>query len=58
MIFRRIEPKRPTVVRVGDKVKTCYLYKGMNQCLGPQCFWIKVGNCQFYNRVKGRFIAK
>jgi hypothetical protein len=58
MAFRRLKPKRPSVVRVGDKVKSCPYYSGLNQCLGPSCFWIQVGSCKFYNRVKGRFAAK
>lgn len=58
MLFRRIEPRRPTVVRKGNIVQVCYLYKNMNQCLGPQCFWPKVGKCPIYNRLKTRRFAK
>jgi len=53
-MFRRIQPKRPTVIRKGDKVKVCYLYKGTKQCLGPQCYWPIVGSCPHFNRLKSR----
>lgn len=55
-LFKRVEPKRPTVIRKGDTVKTCYFYKGMGTCLGPQCFWPRVGTCPFYNRLKSRMV--
>lgn len=54
MMFRKLSPKRPTVIRKGDKVKECYYYKGMKQCLGVQCFWPRVGICPIYDRVNKR----
>ena len=60
-VFRKLKPQRPTVIRVGDIVKTCYYYKGTKTCLGPLCFWIKVGNCPIFNRMKNKkvqFTAK
>ncbi len=53
-VFRKLKPQRPTVIRVKDTVKTCYYYKGTKTCLGPLCFWIKVGFCPIYNRLKRR----
>lgn len=57
-IFNRLSLKRPSVVRKGDKVIECHYWKGMKQCLGPQCFWIKVGVCMTYNKLKVKFKAK
>ena len=57
-LFRKLKPKRPTVIRKGDRVKTCYYYANTKRCLGPLCFWPKVGVCPFFNRLKPRFRAK
>ncbi len=53
-VFRKLKPQRPTVIRVGDTVKTCFYYKGTKTCLGPLCFWTKVGVCPIYNRLKNK----
>ncbi len=53
-VFRKLKPQRPTVIRVKDTVKTCFYYKGTKTCLGPLCFWIRVGNCPIFNRLKNR----
>ncbi len=50
-MFRKITPRRPTVIRVGNRVKTCYLYNEMRECLGAQCFWPKAGTCPTYTRL-------
>lgn len=57
-IFNRISLKRPSVVRRGDKVMECHYWNGMHQCLGPQCFWPKVGVCPIFNKLKIKFKAK
>ena len=57
-IFNRLTLKRPSVERKGDKVVSCHYWEGMHQCLGPQCFWPKVGVCPIYNRLKIKFKAK
>jgi len=57
-LFRKLKPKRPTVIRNGDKVKTCYYYANTKRCLGSLCFWQKVGTCPFFNRIKTRIRAK
>jgi len=54
MIYSRLEPKRPTVERIGDKVKKCFFYKGTGQCLGARCYWPMVGTCSTFNRLKSR----
>jgi len=54
MMFRKLSPKRPSVVRKGDKVVECHYYKGTKQCLGSQCLWQKVGICKTYNRIKAK----
>jgi len=54
-MFRKIKPQRPTVVRKNNKVVTCFYYKQLHKCLGPRCFWLKIGTCPFYNRIKKRF---
>ena len=51
MMFRKLKPQRPTVIRKGDKVKTCYYYNGMKQCLGARCFWQKIGDCPIQERL-------
>jgi len=50
--FRRLKPKRPSVVRNGDTVKVCHYYKGTKKCLGPMCYWPKVGTCSTFNRMR------
>ncbi len=57
-MFRKLKPRRPSVVRKGDNVKVCHYYNGMKQCLGPTCFWQQVGICPIYNRVKAREMRK
>ena len=57
-IFNRLALKRPAVERKGDTVKKCYYWEGTKQCLGPQCFWPKVGVCPIYNKLKVKFKAK
>ncbi len=56
--FRKITPKRPVVIRIGNRVQTCYFYQGMKECLGNQCFWPRVGICKFYNRLNGKIPQK
>ena len=51
MRYKKIEPKRPSVIRKGDKVKKCYYYNGMKQCLGVRCFWPRVGTCAIYEKI-------
>lgn len=51
-MFRKIKPLRPTVVRLGDKVKVCNYYAEMGHCIGPRCFWSQIGTCKFYNVAK------
>ena len=50
-MFRKLQLKRPAVVREGLKVKTCFYYDGTKQCLGSMCLWPKVGVCPIYNRL-------
>ena len=57
-MFRRLELKRPAVVRKGNVVKQCFYYEGTKQCLGPMCLWPKVGVCPIFNRLKVKFRAK
>ena len=57
--YARVDLKRPAVMRVGDNVKKCFFWEGTKQCLGPQCFWAKVGTCSVMNRIKRkRRVAK
>jgi len=58
MMFRKLKPQRPNVVRKGNKVISCSYYKQLGQCMGPRCLWQKVGICPHYNRIKKRFIIK
>lgn len=51
VMYKKIEPKRPTVIRDGDKVRTCYYFNGMKQCLGVRCFWPRVGSCAIMEKV-------
>lgn len=53
-MFRKLKPQRPTVIRKGDVVKTCYYFNGMKQCLGPLCFWPRVGSCPIMEKDKKR----
>ena len=48
--YKRLMPKRPTVIRKGDVVKKCFYQKGMGHCLGVRCYWPKVGTCDIYKR--------
>ena len=57
-VFRKLKPQRPTVIRMGDVVKVCYYYKGTKTCLGPLCFWPKVGKCSIYAKLKPKITAK
>jgi len=52
--YRRLVPKRPTVIRKGDVVKKCFYYNGMKQCLGVRCYWPKVGQCEIYKKLFSR----
>ena len=58
MEFKKLKPQRPTVIRIGDIVKTCYYYEGTKTCLGPRCFWQKVGDCPIRDRLKIKLRAK
>lgn len=58
MLFKRIDPKRPSVIRRGNRVETCFLYKGMKECLGAQCLWPRVGTCAVFTRKFKRARAK
>lgn len=49
MLFRKISPKRPTVVRKNETVEVCYLFKNTGECLGPMCIWPRIGKCRFFN---------
>ena len=55
-MFRKLTLVRPTVVRKGDTVKVCHYFNGTKQCLGPRCFWPKVGKCPIYNKIKIRVL--
>lgn len=44
-VFKKLKPLRPTVIRKGIVVKTCYYYNGTKKCLGARCYWAKVGKC-------------
>jgi hypothetical protein len=60
-VFKKLKPQRPVVIRNRDTVKVCYYYKGTKNCLGPLCYWVKVGRCPIFNRIKARrgiFTAK
>jgi hypothetical protein len=57
-VFRKLKPQRPTVIRTGDIVKVCYYYKGTKTCLGPLCFWPRVGKCQIYTKLRPKITAK
>lgn len=50
-LFRRLEPKKPAVLRVGDNVKDCFFYNGMGECLGVRCYWPRVGKCPIFDRI-------
>ena len=52
-MYKKIKLKRPMVIRKGDKVKECYFYKGTKTCLGPRCFWPKVGTCPHLAKANG-----
>ena len=56
-VFRKLKPQRPTVVRTGDIVRTCFYYKGTKTCLGPVCYWIKVGECPIFNKFKNKRVS-
>ena len=51
MRYRKIEPKRSSVIRKGDKVKKCFYFNGMKQCLGVRCYWPRVGTCQIWDKI-------
>ncbi len=60
-MFKKLKPQRPVVIRNGRTVKFCYYYAGTKRCLGPLCYWTKVGRCPIFNRIKTRkgiFTAK
>lgn len=40
-----VKVKKPTVIREGDTVKECFMYKGMKECFEDRCFWKKNGEC-------------
>jgi hypothetical protein len=56
-VFRKLKPQRPTVIRTGDIVRTCFYYKGTKTCLGPVCYWIKVGECPIFKRIKNKRVS-
>ncbi len=58
IVFKKLKPLRPTVIRKGYVVKTCYYYNGTKKCLGPRCYWQKIGKCPIMVRVKTRINAK
>jgi len=53
-VFRKLKPKRPVVIRNGDKVKECFYFRGTHRCIGPLCYWLKVGVCPIYNKINGK----
>ena len=53
-VFRKLKPKRPVVIRNGNTVKVCYYYQGTKTCLGPLCYWNKIGKCPIFVRLKLR----
>jgi len=57
-IFNKLSLRRPAVQRKGDKVMKCFYWEGTKECLGPQCFWVDVGICSIYRRLKIKFKAK
>ena len=50
-LFRKLEPKRPTVLRRGDLVHKCFFHEGMGECLGVRCYWPRVGKCLIFDRI-------
>lgn len=40
-----VKVKKPTVVRDGDTVQECFMYKGMSECFDNRCFWKRNGEC-------------
>lgn len=51
-VFRKIKPKRPVVIRNGNTVKVCYYFQGTKTCLGPLCYWLRIGKCNVCTRFK------
>ncbi|MFP4115630.1 MAG: hypothetical protein ACLFTQ_00280 [Candidatus Aenigmatarchaeota archaeon] len=47
-----VKIKKPTVVREGDTVEECFMYKGMNECFNDRCFWKKNGECPIANTLE------
>jgi hypothetical protein len=56
-LFRKITPKRPMVIRNKNTVKVCFLWQGIKECLGPLCYWQKVGRCPIYIRLRKKEAA-
>ncbi len=50
--FKKITPKKPMVIRKGDVVERCFLYEQTGQCLGPLCYWQRIGVCPIYEKLK------
>ncbi|MBN2203239.1 MAG: hypothetical protein JW700_03585 [Candidatus Aenigmarchaeota archaeon] len=53
-MFRKIKPKRPVVIRNGNVVNVCYYFQGTKTCLGPMCYWLKIGKCNVCKKKKSR----
>ena len=51
--YMRVQSKKPTVVRKGDKVKRCFFFDGTGDCLGIRCFWASVGSCPTFTKIHG-----
>ncbi|MFH1473980.1 MAG: hypothetical protein ABIE55_03735 [Candidatus Aenigmatarchaeota archaeon] len=50
-MFRKLKPKRPVVIRNCNTVKVCYYHKGTKTCLGPLCYWLRIGRCPIHDRI-------
>ncbi len=52
--FKKVTPKKPSVVRKGNVVQVCHLYEGMGECLGALCYWQRVGRCPIFEKLQSR----
>lgn len=47
-----VKVKKPTVVREGETVQECFLYKEMGECFEDRCFWKRNGECPIANALE------
>ncbi|MCK4634313.1 MAG: hypothetical protein KAT37_00390 [Candidatus Aenigmarchaeota archaeon] len=45
-----VKIRKPVVMREGRIVKDCNFYKTTGQCFGTRCFWVRNGECPFFNK--------